>query len=365
MVALIVCFLLRFGEVGDSDRCDRSPADESRTDDRLGEQPSGHSASRSSLRRLLLGFRVRRVRQARSIGACCRPQARIDVVTSASAQTRRRRAPDMGETKKQRREQAREHARVNREQAKRRRRRNRWFLQGGIGAGILAAAGVTLLIVSSVNAPTPAGKAPANTTAGAIAFHGENGVIAPTVPNPTTTVATTTKTPAQVDLYIDWSCPVCKQFETATAADLQTLVESEQATLAVHPVAILDHSYLGSRFSSRAANAAACVADHSPSSFLDVQAQMYDNQPDEGTRGLTTDRILELVHAGGASGSALDSCITDETYRGWVEKYTAKALADKSLTNPSTGGFGTPTALINGKRWNGGRDFIRSVEDAD
>ncbi|WIE81456.1 thioredoxin domain-containing protein [Curtobacterium sp. MCSS17_016] len=271
----------------------------------------------------------------------------------------------MQESKKQRREQAREHARANREQAKRRQRRNRWFLQGGIGAGILTAAAVTLLIVSSVNAPTPAGTAPANTTAGAVEFHGENGAVAPTVENPTVTVAPAAEKPAKVDLYIDWSCPVCKQFETATSADLQTLVATEQATLAVHPVAILDRSYLGSRFSSRAANAAACVADHSPSSFLDVQQQMYDNQPEEGTHGLTTSRILELVHAGGATGSALDSCIRDETFRGWVEKYTAKALTDKALVNPATGGFGTPTALINGKRWNGGRDFIRSVEDAD
>ncbi|MGW8431090.1 DsbA family protein [Curtobacterium citreum] len=271
----------------------------------------------------------------------------------------------MGETKKQRREQAREHARANREQAKRRQRRNRWFLQGGIGACILAAAGVTLLIVTSANAPVPAGKTPSNTTAGAIAFHGEDGTVAPTAKTSSTTVAPTTSKPAKVDLYIDWSCPVCKQFETATSADLTTLIESEQATLAVHPVAILDRSYLGSRYSSRAANAAACVADHSPSSFLDVQAQMYDNQPQEGTRGLTTARILELVHAGGATGAALDSCIKDETFKGWVQKYTAKALSDKALVNPSTGGFGTPTALINGKRWNGGRDFIRSVEDAD
>lgn len=271
----------------------------------------------------------------------------------------------MGETKKQRRERAREHARANREQAKRRLRRNRWFLQGGIGAGILAAAGVTLLIVTSANAPVPAGKTPSNTTAGAIAFHGENGTVTPTVKNSTTTAGPTTSKPAKVDLYIDWSCPVCKQFETATSTDLTTLIESEQTTLAVHPVAILDRSYLGSRYSSRAANAAACVADHSPSSFLDVQTQMYDNQPQEGTRGLTTARILELVHAGGATGAALDSCIKDETFKAWVQKYTAKALSDKALENPSTGGFGTPTALINGKRWNGGRDFIRSVEGAD
>lgn len=271
----------------------------------------------------------------------------------------------MGETKKDRRERAREHARANREQAKRRQRRDRWFLQGGIGAGILVAAAVTFLVVSSANAPAPAGTVPSNTTAGAIEFHGEDGALTPTVKNPSMTVAPTAGKQTKVDLYIDWSCPVCKQFETATSADLQTLIESEQATLAVHPVAILDRSYLGSRYSSRTANAAACVADRSPSSFLDVQQQMYDNQPEEGTRGLTTDRILELVHAGGASGAALDSCIKDETYRGWVEKYTGKALTDKALINPATGGFGTPTALINGKRWNGGRDFIRSVEDAD
>ncbi|MBT1669182.1 thioredoxin domain-containing protein [Curtobacterium flaccumfaciens pv. flaccumfaciens] len=271
----------------------------------------------------------------------------------------------MAETKRERREHARELAKANREAALKLQRRNRWFLQGGVGAGILAAAGVALLVVSSVNTSAPTGGTPSNTAAGAIAFHGENGEVAPTVQNPTTAVAPSTEKPTTVDLYIDWSCPMCKQFETANAADLQTLVASEQATLAVHPVAILDRSYLGSRFSSRAANAAACVADRSPSSFLDVQQQMYDNQPEEGTRGLTTSRILELVHAGGGSGTALDSCIKDETYRGWVQKYTAMSLGDKTLANPATGGFGTPTALINGTRWNGGRDFIRAVEDAE
>ena len=267
----------------------------------------------------------------------------------------------MADTKRERREHARELAKANREAAKKRQRRNRWFLQGGIGAGVLAVAAVVLIVATSTG-PTLTTGTPSNTTAGGVTFHGEGGAA---VPVTSKTAAPTTGNPAKVDLYIDWSCPVCQQFETSYAKDLTALVASGDATLTVHPVAILDHSYLGSRFSSRAANAAACVADAAPSQFLDVQTQMYANQPEEGTRGLTTARILELVHAGGVTGDRLDSCVRDESFSGWVSKQTAKALNDKALVNPATGGFGTPTALINGKRWNGDRDFIRAVEDSD
>jgi hypothetical protein len=53
------------------------------------------------------------------------------------------------------------------------------------------------------------------------------------------------------------------------------------------------------------------------------------------------------VTAGIADGTA------HETYGPWVEAATEEVLADESLKNPETKGFGTPTVTLDGERWDG------------
>ncbi|MBF4585824.1 DsbA family protein [Curtobacterium sp. VKM Ac-2887] len=273
-------------------------------------------------------------------------------------------------TKNERRQHAREVSRQRADAEKRRKRRNKWFLQGGIGLGIIAiAAIITLVVVNVNNAPAVSAAGPKNMATGAIQFTGEGGEVTPVTTKAVTAKGTPSAVPTSntdgavaVTEYVDWACPVCKQFEAAYADQILDKVKSGDATLAIQPVSILDNSYAGSRYASRAANAAMCVANYAPDKFLDVQTQFFDNQPAEGTRGLTNAEIAKLVKAGGATGSNVSECVSSEQFKGWVTKSTKLVTADEALQG--TRGFGTPTVVVDGKRLDDLSTVITAIDAA-
>ncbi len=301
-------------------------------------------------------------------------------------------------TKNERREQAREQARQLREQAQKRERRNRVFLQGGIILAVVAVLAVVAIVI--VNSVKPAGPGPANMASGGILFvsDGSGGIkVASTpgladgaTPSPSTSTAT-----VQIQEAIDLTCPVCNQFElglrdsdgsAATAEELQssgltgdptdyvgnfdyikTLVTSGVASLELFPVAILDRSFEGSAYSTRSANALACIANAEPDSVLDFIEGMYQNQAEEGTSGLTDDQIIAIAKAANADTPDIESCIKQETYKSWVTSMTStvanwgldweapaqQTAADLAQIDPThyTGAFGTPTIVVNGQTY--------------
>lgn len=273
-------------------------------------------------------------------------------------------------TKNERRQHAREVSRQRADAEKRRKRRNKWFLQGGIGLGIIAiAAIITLVVVNVNNAPAVSAAGPKNMATGAIQFTGEGGEVTPVTTKAVTAKGTPSAVPTSntdgavaVTEYVDWACPVCKQFEAAYADQILDKVKSGDATLAIQPVSILDRSYQSSRYASRAANAAMCVANYAPDKFLDVQTQFFDNQPAEGTSGLTNAEIAKLVKAGGATGSDVSECLSTEQFKGWVTKSTKLVTADEALQG--TQGFGTPTVVVNGKRLDNLSTVITAIDAA-
>jgi protein-disulfide isomerase len=273
-------------------------------------------------------------------------------------------------TKNERRQHARDVARQRAEAEKRRKRRNRWFLQGGIGLGIVAVAAIIAIVVVNVNnAGSVSAAGPDNMATGALQFTGQDGEVTPVTSkgvsadgSPSAVPTTGADGKVQVTEYIDWACPVCKQFEAAYADQILDRVKDGEVSLAIQPVSILDRSYAGSRYASRAANAAMCVADEQPDKFLAVQTQFYDNQPEEGTRGLTNAQIADLVKAGGATSSAVSDCLSEERYRGWVTKSTNLVTNDEALQGPQ--GFGTPTVVVNGKKVDSLANVITEIDAA-
>ncbi|HEX2143876.1 MAG TPA: thioredoxin domain-containing protein [Glycomyces sp.] len=147
--------------------------------------------------------------------------------------------------------------------------------------------------------------------------------------------------PVEVDLYIDYMCPACNQFESTYAADIQSWVDAGSATVNYHPVAILDRLSQGTQYSSRAASAAVCAADVGQQEYLDYTLALYENQPAENTKGLSDDELIAIGKDTGL-GSDWESCVDDETYRGWVQEGTASATNDQDVS-------ATPTAKVNGE----------------
>lgn len=262
-------------------------------------------------------------------------------------------------TKDQRREQAREIARLEREARLKAQRRNGILIRVGATVGVLALLGA---IAGGIWLGTrPAGPGPVNMASDGILFTGTDdgeveAVRTGAVPGDGTPVPTDPDAydaPARIVTYIDYSCPVCQAFETTNAGQIEQLVAAGYATLEVHPVAILDRLFQGSEYSTRAANAMACVAAEKPDSYLDAAAAMFASQPAEGTAGLTDDEIRDVLESADALTDEISACIGDRRYEGWVKAATDRASADPALANPSSGGFGTPTVFVNGVRYEG------------
>ena len=92
-----------------------------------------------------------------------------------------------------------------------------------------------------------------------------------------------------MDTYIDFMCPICNQFEQSYGTAIQGLVDDGTITLGIHPIAILDRSSQGTKYSTRAANAMYCVAVADADAVMPFMQAMYANQPQEGSTGLTDD----------------------------------------------------------------------------
>jgi protein-disulfide isomerase len=265
-------------------------------------------------------------------------------------------------SKDQRREQARELARLEREARLKAQARNRILIRVGVTLGIVAllggiAGGIWL-------ATRPVGPGPVNMASDGILFTGTDdgeveAVRTGAVPAEGTPVATDPDAydvPARIITYLDYGCPFCNQFETTNAAQIEELIAAGYATLEVHPISILDRAFLGSEYPTRAANAMACVAAEEPDAFLDANAALFASQPAEQTEGLTDDEIRGVLDTAGALNDEISACIGDRRYEGWVVAATERATNDPDLANPSTGGFGTPTVLVNGVRYTGALD---------
>src|SRR6478609_8177403 len=118
------------------------------------------------------------------------------------------------------------------------------------------------------------------------------------------------------ETYIDFMCPVCNQFEQAYGPDIQKLVDDGTITLGIHPIAILDRSSQGTNYSTRAANAMYCVSVADGTAAVPFLQAMYENQPKEGSTGLTDDQILQIASGVGVDG--IDDCVTSGKYSQFV-----------------------------------------------
>ncbi|NQX29799.1 thioredoxin domain-containing protein [Microbacteriaceae bacterium VKM Ac-2854] len=259
-------------------------------------------------------------------------------------------------SKNQRREAAREKAKVLREQQKRRDRRNRVLLQGGVVVAVVAIVAIVALFF--VNSIRPAGPGPANMASDGIVI-GE-GLVAQTTGaiaadgTPTPTVPDTSSGAVDIRVYLDYLCPYCGQFETTNGDQIKEWVNQGAATVEIHPLAILTSRSNGTKYSERAANAAACVANTDPDSFFDFNALLFANQPEEGTDGLTNDELKGFVETAGAADTAtINTCIDDKSFVSWVQDATDRAtsgpLPDTDVEKVS----GTPTVLVNGQSYTG------------
>lgn len=206
-----------------------------------------------------------------------------------------------------------------------------WLVTVGglVIVGLLAAIGFVVFQAASKDDATGGGKlvTPANLTAGGAIPVGQ------------------ATSPVTVEIYLDYMCPACGKFEQANAGEIDRLVKAGTAKLELRPISFLDKTSQGSRYSTRAANAMATVADRAPDKVWAFNTELFDHQPQEGTRGLTDAEIAELATKAGIAKDVVDA-FTKRTFERWVAEATDTAFKKAGVQ-------GTPTVKINGTVFEG------------
>ncbi|MFC0675138.1 DsbA family protein [Brachybacterium hainanense] len=145
-----------------------------------------------------------------------------------------------------------------------------------------------------------------------------------------------------LEVHLDFMCPFCGQFEEINGEDVAQMVADDEITLHLVPRRLLDAQSTTGDYSSRSANALACVYDENPDNAIPFLQLMFANQPAEGSAGLDDDQIFAYAQEAGAS-DAVRECMTAKTYQPWVRKVVDPWAAEN--------GGGTPYVEIDGEQF--------------
>ena len=254
------------------------------------------------------------------------------------------------------REEAREKARLIREQQKKTEKRNQRLVRGIIFFGSIALIGIVAIVITSTIRPPSAG--PLNMRSDGILI-GEGflatqtGAIQPGQ-SPISNLRDESSDVIAIEMYIDYFSPLGTSFEEANGDQISTWVESGAATLEVHPLAILDRVSQGTKYSTRAANAAACVANFSPDHYYAFHAALLANQPKENSAGLTDKQLVALtVDSNVDDATKVRGCIEEQTFRSWVADARDRALTGPIPYSDVTAISTSPTIIVNGLQYEG------------
>lgn len=221
----------------------------------------------------------------------------------------------------------REALRRQQEAQARAKRLNRMVLIGSIIVGVILVAVFGIVIFQQARTGGSA-SAPPNATAG------NDGIVV----NP----GKATSGAPVVQLFVDYQCPVCKQFEERSGSVLETLAGSGQIQLEYRTMTFLDSNLLNDA-STRAAEAAACA--DTVGVYPKFHDAIFAHQPSKEGDGYSND-LLRVTIPGevGLTGDALTT---------FQKCYDAKQMAGfVSSTNDAAskaGVTGTPSLHINGK----------------
>ena len=149
-----------------------------------------------------------------------------------------------------------------------------------------------------------------------------------------------------LDVYFDYACHFCANFDTLHADEISRLVKDGKITLALHPCKIL-----GQDWTDIVMNAMGVVLDRQPevalafhNAALALFSEIFASR--DASRQ-TVDELADTAKKVGVSQDDVDSfekAVNDNTYGKWTEAGT-KAFDSKRLN-------GTPTVFLDGTQLN-------------
>lgn len=145
-----------------------------------------------------------------------------------------------------------------------------------------------------------------------------------------------------LDIYEDFQCPACAQFEQVMGGTIDDLAKQGKVKLVYHLKTIIDAN-MGTEHSLTMGNAALCAAD--AGTWQPFHDLVFANQPAQEGQGWTDAQTKGFAEKSGISGAALDTwstCVEERTYAKYIES-TEDASAKAGIT-------GTPTVLLGGEK---------------
>lgn len=144
--------------------------------------------------------------------------------------------------------------------------------------------------------------------------------------------------PVTMDVYEDFLCPACRQFEQLSGETVNQLIKAGKVRVVYHPVAYLNR-YSTTEYSTRSSAASGCAAEGGR--YQEYAKALFEQQPPEGGPGLDDARLTEIAASVGLDRDGFASCLREGTFRPWTEHVTEEASR--------AGVTGTPTILVDGQ----------------
>ncbi|MDN5761026.1 MAG: DsbA family protein [Microlunatus sp.] len=156
---------------------------------------------------------------------------------------------------------------------------------------------------------------------------------------------------ATLDLWVDYSCSHCQEFEAASNDVLAQKVGSGELKVRYHNLQFV------TAYGAQAGSAAACVATYAPQQWWALNAALYANHSAESD-GWKGAQFADFAQQLGVESQDALTCIGDQRYTSWISDNTS-AAADAGVT-------GTPTLFLNGQQIDtvGGAQLAAKIDEA-
>lgn len=143
-----------------------------------------------------------------------------------------------------------------------------------------------------------------------------------------------------LEIWADFQCPACAQFEALFGTTVEKLATDKDARVIWRSTSFLDNGFPGDN-SKRAAAAWGCAIDAGKK--VEYHDLVFANQPATEGVGWTDDQLLQFGKDAGIKDENLDAfnkCVGDHDYIKWANNGTAESHANEVP--------GTPSLYLNG-----------------
>jgi protein-disulfide isomerase len=154
---------------------------------------------------------------------------------------------------------------------------------------------------------------------------------------------------ASIDVYADFLCPICGQFEKTYKTQIEQAVNDGKLQVRYHMVPLLNDRSDPPGYSLDSANAGLAAAD--AGKFVQFHDALFANQPEEGKRGYDKAQLIKLGQDVGITDPAFAQTVNAGTYDQQINAAFQQIGTDPKLEQDfgnGQRGFGTPTVTSNG-----------------